>query len=278
VQGSLKPTNQFGLHILNQGIAGTSNSYGLFVDAQSGSLNNYSAIFAGGNVGIGTSAPLAPLDVRGNVFVGLTSDPSSPGGNALFLANDAGDLHNSFRIDAAQNNLFIIGRSNAGASAGAGIIFRTATPGGGEPDQVIINGSGNVGIGTDSPQTKLDVRGDVKLGSTGQLFAPGGEENLRIIRGTIGANGDIINGFGFTVSHSNEGVFYITFNTPFSGAPAVTATAERIPNVGLGDVSVANIDPDCGCDHKQQVKIVILTTRDASGFGVDFDFIAIGPR
>ncbi len=95
--------------------------------------------------------------MRGNVFIGLTSDPSSPGGNSLFLANDGGDPHNSFRIDAAGDNLYIIGHSNAGAAADAGIIFRTATKTKGETDQVRIDGTGNMGIGTDSPQSKLHV-------------------------------------------------------------------------------------------------------------------------
>src|SRR4029453_18966268 len=65
VFGALKPTNQYGLRINNQGIFGTTNSYGLSVDAQSGSTNSFSAVFAGGNVGIGTPSPRASLDVAG---------------------------------------------------------------------------------------------------------------------------------------------------------------------------------------------------------------------
>src|ERR1035437_924356 len=52
---------------------------------------------ASNRLGVGTLAPLPPLDVHGNVFVGLTSDPSSPGANSVFLANDGGDSHDSFR-------------------------------------------------------------------------------------------------------------------------------------------------------------------------------------
>jgi hypothetical protein len=52
----------------------------LYVDAQAGSTNNYSAIFAGGNVGIGTNTPAVKLDVNGDVNVT---------GNAVILGNIA---------------------------------------------------------------------------------------------------------------------------------------------------------------------------------------------
>ncbi len=68
-QGTVYPTNMYGIQINNQGLAGMTNAYGLYIDAQSGATNNYSAIFAGGNVGIGDTTPAAALTVgSGDLF------------------------------------------------------------------------------------------------------------------------------------------------------------------------------------------------------------------
>ena len=64
------------------------------------------------------------------------------------------------------------------------------------------------------------------LGSSGQYYAPGGQENLRIIRGVFSATGSIIVGAGFSVTHTSTGVYTITFTTSFPSAPAATATAD----------------------------------------------------
>jgi hypothetical protein len=75
--------------------------------------------------------------------------------------------------------------------------------------RLTINSSGNVGVGTESPQARLDVRGDIRLGPTGQLDATSGEERLRIVRGAADADGNIIFGSGFTVQRIGESVFNI---------------------------------------------------------------------
>lgn len=67
--GTIKPTTAYGAYINNHGSASIANSYGLYIAAQSGSTNSYAAIFAGGNVGIGTTTPNQPLHVIGNTIV-----------------------------------------------------------------------------------------------------------------------------------------------------------------------------------------------------------------
>jgi len=100
---------------------------------------------ASGNVGIGITNPDQPLDVAGDIELG--------GG--------------STRFDGASEALKIKGRSDtwyAGVqnettiSASDFFIGKSAT----EDGTFHIQNDGNVGIGTNSPQAKLDVNGDVR--------------------------------------------------------------------------------------------------------------------
>jgi hypothetical protein len=88
-----------------------------------------------------------------------------------------------------------------------------------------VTDSGNIGIGTATPAAKLEVRGSIKLGPTGQYFAPAGEENLQIVRGVFNGSGGITSGSGLTVTRTDVGRYTVTHNTPFVQLPAVTATA-----------------------------------------------------
>jgi hypothetical protein len=113
------------------------------------------------NVGIGTSNPLARLDVRGNVlfkgnvFVGLDSLPVSVPPNSLAFGTEGPDApYNHFFIDAVQptpplgvpgyTELRITGRSDPGAKQGTMIRFLTAPAGGGAIESMTIRPSGDV--------------------------------------------------------------------------------------------------------------------------------------
>ncbi|MDX6502462.1 MAG: hypothetical protein QOG23_5726 [Blastocatellia bacterium] len=153
VFGALKPTTQYGLYVLNQGISGTTNSYGLYVDAQSGSTNNYAAIFAGGNVGIGTAAPSSKLHI--------VSGSDSP--NTLLSLDTGVHGGSQFQIGGTANNesYFSMNVYRAGVYTTR---FSVNSFG-----HVLLQpgGDGNVGVGTSSPGFKLDVQG-------GQANASGG--------------------------------------------------------------------------------------------------------
>ena len=120
------------------------------------------------------------------------------------------------------------------------------------------------------PDRAVEVQGDLRLGFGGQFHASAGEERLRIIRGTVNANGAREQGAGFTANRISEGVYRITFSTPFFGPPNVTATART--NVSHGFVAQV---AGAGETH---VDVSVRRTRDDKPYPHSFEFIAIGPR
>jgi hypothetical protein len=115
--------------------------------------------------------------------------------------------------------------------------------------------------------------GRIVLSTPGSsVFATGGEENLRIIRGRVRADGTIMGGLGFDVERLGLGKFRIQFHSPFASSPAVTATTDSVFNASIDPITLGSgrvdiwlswIDLDAGGDR--------LIDRD-------FHFIAVGPR
>jgi len=100
----------------------------------------------GGNVGIGTASPSQKLDVAGSVIINDTSDPT------LYMRRNDGTPVSAIMLDTSTDNI-IIGATNMDE-----LIFRDDSG-----EAMRIDGSGNVGIGTTSPASKLEVAGNIKL-------------------------------------------------------------------------------------------------------------------
>ena len=128
-------------------------------------------------------------------------------------------------------------------------------------------GGQRVGVGTPTPGAKLDVRGDVKLGDTGQYFATGGGENLRIVRGIVQPSGAIFNGTGYAIAHTGTGTYTITFTSAFTDAPALNITAYT-----AASPAVANCTS--GTSSSFQITIWVGAAKADSWF----NFTAIGGR
>lgn len=119
----------------------TSNANSLMVDTNGAVhlANDTVFITRGGNVGVGTTVPLAPLHVAGDVRVADWT--LNPGGVGLFF------------LDA-----------NAGFAAP--VKFRNGTP-----DNTLVvtqsGGQGRIGVGTDTPEGQIHIFG----GATQDLFS-----------------------------------------------------------------------------------------------------------
>ncbi len=139
-------------------------------------------IDSSGNVGIGTTSPATNLEVV------AAADGSDA---ALISLRNAGGTNSSATLRFV-NSTSSLGAAKAeitairNASAGTDLVFKRQS----NLESFRIDSSGRVGIGTTSPDTKLDVNGNVQFGDGGGFdmnvngtrhqFSIGGSEKMRI--------------------------------------------------------------------------------------------------
>jgi len=135
---------------------GTTNALGHLRFAP-GNNSEAMRIDSAGNVGIGTTSPTTTLDVRGNIMSVLSGTPTKVFSSFLEVSrNGTTGLIIDDQSQAADSRVWEI-RSDSG-----NLSFATVNDSGSSVSKKIeIARSGNVGIGTTSPQGKLDVNGSI---------------------------------------------------------------------------------------------------------------------
>ncbi|MGS2765210.1 tail fiber protein [Sinomicrobium sp. M5D2P9] len=104
-----------------------------------------------GNVGIGATSPTAKLEIQRSGTIGAKWVPEK---SYLTIT----DGNSSMIVDP--NEIYSSGVLHIGSANGDIVKFRTVSDTGVE-DKMVVKGSGNVGIGTTTPDAKLTVKGKI---------------------------------------------------------------------------------------------------------------------
>ena len=141
-----------------------TNSTGGTLALQTGSGSTALYINSSGNVGIATTSPTSFLTIQSNIQNAITLDANtSANDNAIRFTDNS---VNEAWVAITKTNSLITGASQddlAFRSQAHNIIFTTANGGG--SIQEIITSSGNVGIGTTSPDMLLSVGSATPVGN-----------------------------------------------------------------------------------------------------------------
>jgi hypothetical protein len=108
-----------------------------------------------GNVGIGTTAPIAKLHVEGNTYVGTNQVQFLGASNGINrIQSFGGNVFGNWQFKSQFDNIILDAGENT--SNPRKIIFRI-----GGSDKMLMSENGNVGIGSTNPDEKLTVKGKI---------------------------------------------------------------------------------------------------------------------
>ncbi|MGE3992567.1 hypothetical protein [Pseudorhodoplanes sp.] len=244
--------------------------------------------YAGGKVGIGTTTPRWPLTITGvapsitinglgNVvsaasFVRMYGSRGTASLPENVQTNDAlGGISMSGFWTGKANNEFINGDARAMIDAvasenwtgsgnnGTALLFKTTHTGSNAvTEQMRIDGNGNVGIGTNNPQSRLQVAGGVQLADDAAACPGAGNVKigtLKYVSNTLsvcntGGWAALVAGSGSSAAGANTEVQYnsggslaasarLTWNNPdarlaiFSGSTGEAVIAQDMPGLEL---------------------------------------------
>ena len=240
------------------------------LDAPDGSHPNALIVDNGGRIGVGTAAPTHSVHIAAAVPAIALQDTTAASQQSGYVSyRDNANVERAWDGygTAGSPEFSMVNARFAGNLAfwAAGAI-RLITNGG---ERMTIDSLGNVGIGTTAPSGKLDVHGEIRYGSNGQYRPIAGEEPLRTIRGRIGSAGNIGLGSGFTVLHTSTGRYAVTFATPFTGTPVITANVALQSTFLPGSAVISSTTTGAS---------IFLFDMNGGALDQTFDFIAVGPR
>jgi len=177
-----------------------------------------------GNVGIGTTSPSAPLDISS----------SATGGTTIELDNTSTGGRNWTLYSSGSGNSFGAGKFALYDADAASV-------------RMLVDTSGNVGIGTTSPQASLHVAGDIGNTPTGNGVLMGISTSGASNYGHIQLNGDT----GSYIDFSSSGVDRkgrILYNNAANYMQIQTNGSDKVRITSSGNVGIGTTSPSATLD------------------------------
>jgi len=222
-------------------------------------------ITSGGNVGIGTTSPASKLDIAGTSPVLRISDTTT----SISSGGTYGDIEFYSSDTTQQGTIARIRAKGVDGNLGgdSDLAFWTFTGGGSLSEKMRIRSNGNVGIGTTSPASKLDVNGT----GTETIFTVGRDARTNGYL-DLGFSGQLANFNSLTgYTFSRQGVEKMVIDN--SGNVGIgTTSPSALLNIKAGTASVAPLKLTSGTN---------LTTPENGAIeydGSSLDFTIAGVR
>ena len=205
------------------------------------------------NVGIGTSSPVKLLDVSSNsaptIRISNTRNDSNWDTDPVFGALEF------YSADGSGSGAGVRASVKAEASSAFGnateFVFRNGDAAGVQQENMRIDSSGNVGIGTDSPASLLSVQRNGTVVSSGldsqtaatfqSTGAAGSSTHVNILAGSAGSSGQAVLTFG---DADDPDIGRITYRNGDNSMAFMTNTSEAMRITSGGDLLVGKTTAD----------------------------------